>query len=139
MHGVFVVVELALAIVLLVSAGMIGRTLIAQSARDPGFDPHRVLAARFALSPNVLSDPQQMRAAWRQVLDRARATPGVRLAALADIIPMRNAENTLSYRTTGRLAAAGPGARGAGVDSDLRVSRGHGYPARARPIPDGRR
>jgi predicted permease len=100
MHGVFVVVELALAIVLLVSAGMIGRTLITQTSRDPGFDSHHVLAARFALSPNVLSDPQQMRAAWRQVLDRARATPGVRLAALADIIPMREAENTLSYRTT---------------------------------------
>jgi predicted permease len=103
MHGVFVVVELALAIVLLVSAGMIGRTLIAQSARDPGFEPHHVLSARFALSPNVLSDPQQMRAAWRQVLDRARATPGVRLAALADIIPMREAENTMSYRTTAAL------------------------------------
>jgi predicted permease len=99
-HGAFVVAELALAIVLLISAGMIGRTLIAQSSRDPGFDPHHVLVARFALSPNVLHDPQQMRAAWRQVLDRAGATPDIRSAALADIIPMREGENTLSYWAT---------------------------------------
>ena len=100
MHGAFVVAELALAIVLLVSAGMLGRTLIAQSTRDPGIDPHHVLVARFALAPNVLGDSQHIRAAWRQVVDRARAVPGIRAVALADIIPMREGENTMSYWTT---------------------------------------
>ena len=100
MHGAFVVAELALAIVLLVSAGMLGRTLITQSTRDPGIDPHHVLVARFALAPNVLGDSQQIRAAWRQVVERARAVPGIRGVALADIIPMREGENTMSYWTT---------------------------------------
>jgi predicted permease len=100
MHGAFVVAELALAIVLLVSAGMLGRTLITQSTRDPGIDPHHVLVARFALAPNVLGDSQQIRAAWRQVVERARAVPGIRGVALADIIPMREGENTVSYWTT---------------------------------------
>jgi predicted permease len=99
-HGAFVVAELALAIVLLISAGMLGRTLVAQSARDPGLDPHHVLVAHFALSPDMLADPRQMRAAWRRVIDRAGATPGVRSVALSDIIPMREGENNLSYSTT---------------------------------------
>jgi predicted permease len=59
-----------------------------------------VLAARFALSPHVLDNPSQIRAAWQEVLDRARGVPGVEFAALADIIPMREGENVLPYRTT---------------------------------------
>jgi predicted permease len=100
MHGAFVVAELALAIVLLVSAGMLGRTLVAQASADPGIDPHHVLVARFALSPNALDDTAHIRGAWREVLDRARAVPGVRAATLADIIPMREGENSVNYWTT---------------------------------------
>ncbi len=94
----FVVVEIALAFVLLVSAGMLGHALLKLSSLNPGFDPHNVLAARFAISPKVLDDPDQIRAAWRDVVERARSVPGVESVALADIIPMREGENVLPYR-----------------------------------------
>jgi len=95
----FVIAEIALAFVLLVSAGMLGRTLVRLSALNPGFDAHNVLAARFALSPKVLDNPAQIRSAWRDVLDRARRVPDVEFAALADTIPMREGEDVLPYRT----------------------------------------
>jgi predicted permease len=100
LHSVFVISEIAFAVVLLVSAGMLGRTLLALSSLDPGFNLHDVIAARFALSPATLGNPEQVRAAWQDVLDRARRVPGVDSVALADIIPMREGENSLPYWTT---------------------------------------
>ena len=100
LHGAFVISEIALAVVLLVSAGMLGHTLLALSSLDPGFNVHNVIAARFALSPGTLGNPEQIRAAWHDVLDRARRVPGVESVALADIIPMRKGENSLPYWTS---------------------------------------
>lgn len=100
LHSAFVISEIALALVLLVSAGMLGHTLLALSSLDPGFSVHSVMAARFALSPATLGNPEQVRAAWQDVLDRARRVPGVDSVALADIIPMREGENSLPYWTT---------------------------------------
>jgi predicted permease len=97
LHGAFVVSEIALAVVLLVSAGMLGRTLLKLSSLDPGMNEHNVLAARFALSPGTPANPEQIRAAWQDVLDRARRVPGVESVALADIIPMREGENSVPY------------------------------------------
>ncbi len=100
LHSPFVISEIALAFVLLVSAGMLGGTLLRLASLNPGFNAHNVLAARFAVSPNVLDDPSRIQSAWQDVLDRARRLPEVEFAALADIIPMREGENVLPYRTT---------------------------------------
>jgi predicted permease len=99
LHSAFVISEIALAAVLLVSAGMLGHTLLTLSSLDPGFNVHDVMAARFALSPGTLANPEQIRAAWQDVLDRARRVPGVESVTLADIIPMREGENSLPYWT----------------------------------------
>ena len=99
-HSAFVISEIAFAVVLLVSAGMLGHTLLALSSLDPGFNVHDVIAARFALSPGTLGNPEQVREAWQDVLDRARRVPGVDSVTLADIIPMREGENSLPYWTT---------------------------------------
>lgn len=100
LHSPFVIAEVTLAFVLLVSAGMLGHTLLTLSSLNPGFNPQNVLAARFALSPNVLDNPTQIRSAWQGILDRARGVPGVEVAVLTDIVPMREGENVLPYRTT---------------------------------------
>ena len=99
LYGPFVISEIALAFVLLVSAGMLGSTLLRLSSLDPGLNVHNLLTARFALSPGTLQNPLQIRSAWQDVLDRARRLPDVESAALTDIIPMREGENSVSYRT----------------------------------------
>ncbi len=100
LHGAFVMSEIALAVVLLVAAGLFGRTLLRLSSVDPGLNVNNVLTARVALSPGALANPPQLRAAWEDFLNHARRVPGVRAAALTDIIPMRIGENVLDYRTT---------------------------------------
>ena len=63
LHAAFVVVEIALAIVLLVSSGSLGRTLLRLAALDPGVNIHNVLVARTAVTPTALADPGRTRAA----------------------------------------------------------------------------
>ncbi|MBV8897829.1 MAG: ABC transporter permease, partial [Acidobacteriaceae bacterium] len=99
-HGVFVTAEIAIAMVLLVSAGMLGRTLLHLSALNPGLDIHNLLVSRMALAPATLKDPGLMRAAWKEVLERAAQVPGVESAAVVDTVPLRQGENELGYWTS---------------------------------------
>jgi predicted permease len=100
LHASFVVSEIALAVVLLISAGILGRTLLRLSSLDPGLDIHDVLASRMALSAATLEKPDRIRAAWQDALDRARAVPGVQSAAVVDTVPMRSGYNQVSYWRT---------------------------------------
>jgi predicted permease len=52
-----------------------------------------------ALSPATLADAAKTRAAWTEVLDRARRVPGVQSVATVDTFPMREGENELGYST----------------------------------------
>jgi len=97
LHSGFVIAEIGLAVVLLVSAGMLGRTVLRLAALNPGVRVENVLTARVALSPAALKDAATMRAAWQQVQDSARSVPGVQSVALTDIVPMRVGENNLPY------------------------------------------
>ena len=100
LHSGLVISEIALAVVLLVCAGMLGRTLLYLSSLDPGVNIRNVLVTRMALSPGTLSNPAKIRAAWQDVLDRARRTPGVESIAMVDTVPMREGNNQLGYWTT---------------------------------------
>ena len=100
LHGRFVIAEIALAMVLLFSAGMLGRTLLHLSALDPGVNIHNVLVSRMAISPAVLPYPGRIRAAWDDVLDRTRRLPGVADVTIVDTVPMREGHNENGYWTT---------------------------------------
>jgi predicted permease len=100
LHTGFVIAEMSLAVVLLVSAGMLGRTLLHLSSLDPGLNLQNVVTARVALSPGTLSDASRTRASWQDVLDRARQLPGVQAVAMVDTVPMRQGNNPIGYRTS---------------------------------------
>ena len=100
LHSTFVISEFALAVVLLVAAGMLGRTLLHLSSLDPGMNIRNVLVARTALSPGVLADTGRIRAAWQDVLERARRVPGVQSVAIVDTFPMREGFNAMGYWPT---------------------------------------
>jgi predicted permease len=82
-QSVFVVVEMALALVLLAGAGLTIRSLSKLWGVDPGFDPHHVLTFRLSLPPAPGSTPDANRATWRQIEDHLAAVPGVQSASLA--------------------------------------------------------
>jgi predicted permease len=97
LHSVFVISEMALAVILLVAAGMLGRTLLRVSSLDPGIKLQNVLVTRMALSPAVLANAGRIRPAWQDVLERAGHVPGVQSAAAVDTVPMREGNNQIGY------------------------------------------
>lgn len=107
LHGAFVISELVLAIVLLVSAGMLGRTLLRLASLDPGVDIHNVLTARVALSPATLQDAARTRTAWKEILDRMSHLPGVQAIAMVDTVPFRRGNNPLEFWPTPALPPEG--------------------------------
>jgi predicted permease len=103
LHSSFVISEIALAAVLLVSAGILGQTLLRLSSLDPSIDIRNLLVARTALSPSVLANPARVPATWRDLLDRIRRVPGVQSVAMVDTVPMREGNNQIGYWTTPAL------------------------------------
>ena len=75
-NGALVIGEVAMALVLLASAGLLIRSFISLESADPGFDSGHVLTLRLDSPPNY-SQAQQPRF-FSEVIDRVRALPGVR-------------------------------------------------------------
>jgi len=89
-QNVFVVFETALALVLLVGAGLMLRTMAALWGDSPGFDPQKVLSFNVTLSPSKTATAPLMRASYTEFLRRCRELPGVESAALlAGSLPMK--------------------------------------------------
>ncbi|HEY6251708.1 MAG TPA: ABC transporter permease, partial [Candidatus Angelobacter sp.] len=77
-QNTFVVVEMALALVLLAGAGLMTRSLIRLWNVDPGFDSHNLLTFSVSLPPSMMkASPDAMRAAFRQLDEKIAAVPGV--------------------------------------------------------------
>jgi predicted permease len=88
-QNVFVVVEVAMALVLLVGAGLMIRSLVALAGINPGFDAHNVLSFSISLSPNEKSTAESLRAKYRESLRQLQAVPGIEaVSVVAGSAPM---------------------------------------------------
>jgi predicted permease len=86
-QAALVVGQVALTVVLLVAAGLFGRSLMRAVTADPGFTPERVLAFDLSLPDATYPNPESRLAFSRALLERLRALPGVRAAGTAMAIP----------------------------------------------------
>ncbi len=83
-HGVFVVIEMAMALVLLVGAGLMIRTLFVLWGVDPGFNPDNVLTFEVSPQPSLKQQtPAAIRAFVRQMQQQLASTPQVESASLS--------------------------------------------------------
>ena len=82
-----VVAQVSLSLVLLISAGLIVRSLQAAQKMRPGFNPENAVAISFDVSLQGYNE-ERGRAFQKQVLERARALPQIENAALTDYLPL---------------------------------------------------
>lgn len=83
-QGMFVVVEMAMALVLLIGAGLMIRSLMRLWNVNPGFKPNHVLTFSVALPPsNSTLSPDADRSIFRQLHDRLAGVPGVQAVSLS--------------------------------------------------------
>ena len=85
--NVVVICELALAVVLLVEAGLMIRSFWALRYRDLGFQPEQLLSLRVDLTPAKYPEDTQQTAFFENLLGRVRALPGVDAVALCSSAP----------------------------------------------------
>jgi len=83
-----VISEIALAIVLLVGAGLMVRTLATLSGVNLGFNPANVLTLRVPFSGQHYSQPQSRTEFWRRVVAAVQAMPGVESASVSRGVPI---------------------------------------------------
>lgn len=87
-RSVLVVVEMALAIVLLCGAGLLIRTFAALNTVAPGFDPHNVLTMSTSLTGDRYNRTENIARLARQAVERIEALPGVTAAAASCYLPL---------------------------------------------------
>jgi predicted permease len=87
LRGAMVVGQLAVSLVLLVTAGLFVRTLQSALSTRHEFDPENVLAVELDLRLNDYDEPRG-RAFYARLLERVRALPGAESAALAEVVPL---------------------------------------------------
>jgi len=101
-----VVAEVALTLVLLITAGLFLRSFARLQTVNPGFDPRGVLTAAYSL-PATYANPVKQAAFARNVLDQLRGAKGVTAASIGRPIPFGNDLEGAAFRIEGRSVPAG--------------------------------
>jgi putative ABC transport system permease protein len=110
LRNVLVVAEISLALVLLVSAGLLMKSFIRLQAVNPGFNPGNVLTMELSLpeskypsgdKPSYLGG-DSTRNFFQEVLRRVSHLPGVQAAAGTSILPLSGTNSDSSFSIEGR-------------------------------------
>ncbi|HTX75443.1 MAG TPA: ABC transporter permease, partial [Terracidiphilus sp.] len=93
-RDVLVVVQVAMALVLLICATLMIRTFAALKNVDPGFaDAAHVETMRISIPDTMVADPVMVMRTENAIVDKLEAIPGVKSAALSDLVPMDGRES----------------------------------------------
>jgi predicted permease len=104
-----VVAEVALAFVLVVTGGLLLRSLGTLLQLDPGFRPDHVLTAVVNLPPARYRESVQTTAFFDRLSERVRALPGVRTVGLSSDLPWTGYDENTSFGIVGRQFPPGEG------------------------------
>ena len=130
-----VLVEVAVAVVLLVAAGLLLRSLVRLQGISPGFEPAGVLTAQVSLPDAGYPDDAARAPFYRELRERLEALPGVEAAGAGFPLPLSGAGYFLSFGIEGREAPPPQDSPSAGIRF---VTPGY-LEALEIPLVDGRR
>jgi putative ABC transport system permease protein len=94
--------ELAIALMLLIGAGLLIRSFIALNSADPGFATSGVLALRLHLPPAAYGEPARITRFYEQLVERLNALPGVESAAAGSSLLLSRLPASASISIEGR-------------------------------------
>ena len=101
-RGLLVAGEVALAVVLLVGAGLMARTMSKLSAIDPGFRVGQVAVATVSLAGTPHADPAARHSMFLRIRERLSALPGVTAVSAINHLPLAGDVWKLGYTIEGR-------------------------------------
>jgi putative ABC transport system permease protein len=93
LRRVFALAEVALAVVLLVGAGLLIRTFVNLRSAELGFEPANVVVGKMSLQGSPSQTREQLAAFFERTLTRLRGVPGVTAAAVGNNVPIERGLN----------------------------------------------
>ena len=102
LRRVLVVAEVALAVVLLVGAGLLIRSFQRLRQVDVGFKPDKLLTMRMVLPMPKYAKPENRRAFYDELLQRVDELPGVESAGMITFLPLSTSGMKFSFSVEGR-------------------------------------
>jgi len=107
LRNALVTAEIALAVVLLVGAGLMLKSLRNVLDTNPGFQAKNLLTMSLALPAQSYHETSRQVQFQRELMERLHALPGVRGAAVVTIIPLSGSGNTSRFDVQGKPKASG--------------------------------
>jgi predicted permease len=101
MRNLLAAAEIALAMVLLVAAGLLIRSFIALTSVDPGFNARHLVTAEISLPQFQYSKPAQWVAFSKDLLERIHAQPGLKDSAIGIPLPIADNFGSLPFNIVG--------------------------------------
>lgn len=112
LRSALVVAEVALAVILVVGAGLMLKSLAALGRIDLGFRPDEVLTLRVSVPTARYDNPERVVGYYRQVLDGVRALPGVQSAGVVRVLPLATTIGDYGLDIEGYQESPGRNAKG---------------------------
>ncbi len=106
-RSILVVCEIALALILMIGAGLMIESFRRVSHVDPGFDPRGLITMRVALSESHYDTLEKQNDFYRRLIDRLRALPELKAASAIDGLPFTDGGFDNSFNIDGRSAPEG--------------------------------
>ena len=110
MRSTLVIIEMALALMLLVGAGLLIKSFARITDVDPGFSTENVLTTQLSLPATRYADAPSRSAFWRRLVEKATAMPGVTSVGLTSNVPFNGNVSSGSYAIVGYTPGAGEAA-----------------------------
>ena len=133
LRGVLVVSEIAMALVLLVCAGLLIKSVIRLRDVNPGFNPQNLLTMDISLPSAKYKDGALQVAFFNQLTERLETTPGIKAAAVTSVLPMSSNFDGRSLQVEDQ-----PKPRGEEISVDLYVTSPDYFRAMDIPLLKGR-
>ena len=133
-RSLLVVFESAVAVMLLIGAGLLVRSLVALQQVDPGFDANNVLTFRVNLARSKYNGPDKAENFFQQLETRIAGLPGVETVGLITELPLSGQPNDIPFTVEGRP----PVARDEQFGADFRRANQHYFNALRIPLFRGR-
>ncbi|HVE80185.1 MAG TPA: ABC transporter permease, partial [Gemmatimonadaceae bacterium] len=134
MRRTLVVAEVALALTLLVGAGLLIRSVARLQGVDPGFDPRNLVTFGVPLPATKYRNDTTQAAFFSELLPRFAALPGVRGVAMTSVLPFGGSWSTSSFSIVGvQLPPDQPGPWG-----DYRMVNAEFFRTMGIPLLEGR-
>jgi predicted permease len=131
LRGALVVVQIALTLALLTSAGLLGRSFLKVWRTDPGFKPENAVSMTLALPSTITpEEDEQLRQFYSQLLDRTGQSPGVVAVGGVNALPLTGSGANGTFRLDGD-----PSFRG---EANYRVASAGYFAAMGIPLLRGR-